>query len=437
LISLEVKGGPANESLYALTQPIGVLTKHADVQFPSVDQYAINVSDMQFPTAGALVKVSALIAQGAKVVVSTTAVGSATFAANDGVASLYTLATAATTPGAAVFNLQVTRGSAEIFSDIRAVSAPGATSKRAFAFTTSLPSKGLYRFQLKDFGFPSAIASLHLLAAQKEVKLGTLAMPGSIDAAAEAGPMNLLVLVDAGSTNTLGLLGLSVDTTQPSVVRVFDAVQPVGDLLHTTKLPVTTTGSIDVALSDLGFPVGFGDLALAVTRGSTVVGQIFGGGKLSFDAVPGEYSLNLIARNAAKAGFGLYGLKVEDSPPPPVVTLTASPTTVSSGAMVSLTWTSTGATSCVASGGWSGTQLLSGSMANIGPLATDTTMTLTCVGAGGSNSASAKVSVSAPTAQSGSGSFDLVLLLGMALLLGIRSLGIRSLRARFPLGLRR
>jgi hypothetical protein len=81
-----------------------------------------------------------------------------------------------------------------------------------------------------------------------------------------------------------------------------------------------------------------------------------------------------------------------DYPPPPVVTLTASPTSVASGASSTLTWSSTDATSCTASGAWSGAQATAGS-ASTGALNFDSTFTLSCTGAGGSTSASVTVTI--------------------------------------------
>src|SRR5208283_1967833 len=47
-------------------------------------------------------------------------------------------------------------------------------------------------------------------------------------------------------------------------------------------------------------------------------------------------------------------------PTMPTVTLTAAPTTVTSGNTSNLTWTSSNATACTASGGWNGEVALSG-----------------------------------------------------------------------------
>jgi hypothetical protein len=69
----------------------------------------------------------------------------------------------------------------------------------------------------------------------------------------------------------------------------------------------------------------------------------------------------------------------------PTVKLSASPDSLSSGGSSTLTWSATGATSCAASGGWSGTLATSGSKST-GELTAARTYTVTCKGAGGSTS---------------------------------------------------
>ena len=83
-------------------------------------------------------------------------------------------------------------------------------------------------------------------------------------------------------------------------------------------------------------------------------------------------------------------------PPPPSVTLGATPTTVASGGGTTLNWTVTNATSCTASGGWTGSKTLSGSEARSG-LSFTTTYTLTCTGAGGAASQLVTVTVTPPS----------------------------------------
>ena len=81
----------------------------------------------------------------------------------------------------------------------------------------------------------------------------------------------------------------------------------------------------------------------------------------------------------------------EDTTPPPppapsvpTLNLSASPTSVTSGATSTLTWTSTDTTACTASGAWSGTKSLSGNEVT-SPLTQDSTFTLTCSDAEGGN----------------------------------------------------
>lgn len=81
----------------------------------------------------------------------------------------------------------------------------------------------------------------------------------------------------------------------------------------------------------------------------------------------------------------------------PVVTFAANPTSVGLGGQSTLTWSATnGATSCTASGDWSGTKAASGSQLTPN-LLSNKTYSLTCTGPGGVSSlVSATVSLSAP-----------------------------------------
>ena len=79
--------------------------------------------------------------------------------------------------------------------------------------------------------------------------------------------------------------------------------------------------------------------------------------------------------------------------------MSASPQTLTLGQSATLTWTSTRATSCTASGAWSGTQALSGSATVTPNAAGANTYTLTCTGPGGSVDASATVTANAQPPQ--------------------------------------
>lgn len=69
-------------------------------------------------------------------------------------------------------------------------------------------------------------------------------------------------------------------------------------------------------------------------------------------------------------------------PTPPTASITVSPTTITVGQSASLTWSSTNAVSCSASGsGWSGTEPLMGTATETPTAAGTVTYTLTCTGA--------------------------------------------------------
>jgi hypothetical protein len=77
----------------------------------------------------------------------------------------------------------------------------------------------------------------------------------------------------------------------------------------------------------------------------------------------------------------------------PTATLNANPTSVQSGSAATLSWSSTNANSCTASGGWSGTLATSGTQST-GAVTQATTYSLTCKGpAGNSNVATAPITV--------------------------------------------
>jgi hypothetical protein len=83
-----------------------------------------------------------------------------------------------------------------------------------------------------------------------------------------------------------------------------------------------------------------------------------------------------------------------DTPPDqsPTLTFSAEPSSVAPGGTATLTWNATGAQSCEASAGWSGSRAASGSQ-TVGPLDSPTEFRLSCSGAGGGVSGVAAVAV--------------------------------------------
>lgn len=85
-------------------------------------------------------------------------------------------------------------------------------------------------------------------------------------------------------------------------------------------------------------------------------------------------------------------------PPAPTLSFSANPASVTAGGASTLTWSSSNATACQASGAWSGSKPTAGSQST-GALSTTSTYTLTCTGSGGSASQSVTVSVTTSPAQ--------------------------------------
>jgi len=111
---------------------------------------------------------------------------------------------------------------------------------------------------------------------------------------------------------------------------------------------------------------------------------------------------------SASDSVTVYVTQAPPPPPPPpqypTVDLSANPTNIFSGSSTTLSWTSSNATSCVASGGtnnWFGSKNLSGSE-NTGALFNHTTFTLTC--SNNSGSASDSVTVYVNSDDNGDGS---------------------------------
>jgi hypothetical protein len=175
--------------------------------------------------------------------------------------------------------------------------------------------------------------------------------------------------------------------------------------------------------------VAFQELAVAVTQGTGTIGQIFGSGKVTFNATPGTHAISLLARPAATAQYATWGYDVSTTPPAPTVTFSAASTSVGSGGTTTLTWSSTGATSCAATGGWSGTKAISGSETTAA-LTAATSFTLACTGAGGTTSSSVSVGITTAESGGGGGRLDATLLcLALGLLM---SRAMAASRRRLP-----
>jgi hypothetical protein len=137
--------------------------------------------------------------------------------------------------------------------------------------------------------------------------------------------------------------------------------------------------------------------ASACTAGGAWIGtQAISGSTSETPTAAGTATYTLTCTGAGGTATGAAVVTVS-AEPAPTVSIAASPTTLTVGASTTLTWSSTHATSCSASGAWSGAQAVSGTQSETPAQTGATTYTLTCSGDGGSATASATVEVNAVT----------------------------------------
>jgi len=139
------------------------------------------------------------------------------------------------------------------------------------------------------------------------------------------------------------------------------------------------------------------------------------GSKPVTESTTGKYTYGISCTGGGQTGTAQVVVNVGL----PTVTLAAAPTTVTAGQATKLTWTSTFATTCTASGGnagdgWSGTEPTAGSASVTEAAAGTYTYTLTCTSGANTGQGVAVVTVSAPASSGGGGgALDTVTLLSL------------------------
>jgi len=418
LYAVSVTGPAGVAPLLSATYPVGTLAPAWQRNNPSAQSLTLTVKDFQFPAA--LVSASALVSSGAAVVGSATAAGgTSNFATPAGPLQVWAYGTAGT--GAGSFEVDLTSASASLLQSALGVDNGGS---EVYAFVPPQPlAAGSYQATANDFQFPSSLPALQFAVAQNGTILAQESTVGTLQFTAAAGPVVLLVAATP-PTDGSGLLDVNVQTGGAAPQLKFDQVQLVNATEQFTSQTFTigAAGNFDVTLNDLMFPAQFANLALVASSNGAVLGKIYGGGTFPITATPGSYQFTVVGIPAAMQQYGLYGIEIVNAPP--TVTLMASPTTVAAGGLTTLSWTTTNAQSCMASGG----NFTGSSLATIGTtavmVAATTTYTLTCTGVGGSAAGTATVTATAAPASSGGGGEigpGAVALLGLLALVGNRS----------------
>jgi hypothetical protein len=389
--------------VFARTLPVGELASSTIVSNPSPQSLSLTLADLAYPAA--LNGLGVAVTSGAGLLGDLTASGNTMITAPSGNLEVWQYAVAGGQPGA--YTLSLASGTASLLSTTQVVNPSNASTANSFAFVATLPASGTYNLLVTDYQFPTILGSLTYTVAQNST---TIPVNSSGDfTAAAAG--TVIVVVDATPANNgVGIFGVTLSTTGAMPTTLLDQTQAVGGVFSTTTINLGASGEYDVTLADLAFPATFADLAVIVTENSQVFGKIYGGGSFPIAMTPGQYVVTFVAAPGAQK-YGLYSLNISSAPP--TVTLNVSPTTVPAGQSVQVSWSSSGATSCTASGtsAFIGNEPLS-SMGLAVAIPATVTLSLTCVGPGGSaTSQPVTVTATAAASTSGGGAMDLYCLL--------------------------
>jgi hypothetical protein len=454
LYSMSITGDGTPATAYAASVPVGQLPAGYPFNIASAGTISFTLTDLatqvNLPQVQPLASLKAIVIEGSTQLASLSAATNGTpdtFAAASGMAQLYVAATPSSMTGQSAWAAYLTNSSGGTPAD---VAAPVLDSSH-YGYDFQTPSLGAatYTLALHDFKLPVALAGQSSIVVQQATVLASIAAqnPVSVDlpfVVAQAGVTNLLVfpLLQTTTPND-DLFAIAVEPAS-AAPDPFQATQAVGTLFSAIPVNVNAAGNYGVTFTDLGFPAAFAGVTLIGTQGNTVIGQITPGGAgqggtFNFTAganfmTAGPYTLNVLAQVGTGQNYGLYGVTAR---PVPTVTLTPAATTVTSGEAVVLSWSSTNATTCTASGGWSGAEPISGSMVSLPAITQDTTYTLSCTGSGGPvlMPPSVTVNYSPPSTSSssggggGGGAFSPGVLLALSLLAG---LNMRRRRAMLP-----
>jgi hypothetical protein len=204
--------------------------------------------------------------------------------------------------------------------------------------------------------------------------------------------------VSTGGTRSVGPL---TKTTQFGLT----CGGPMGSTTHSTTVTVTGTPSAapapTVTISASPSSVTSGRSSTLTWSSTNATACSAAGAWSGTKAVSGSQGTAALSASASyqltctgAGGSATHTANVAVTNAAPTVNLAASPGTVQTGANTTLTWSSTNATSCTASGGWLGSRATSGS-STTGALNTTTTYALACTGAGGTANKTATVTVAA------------------------------------------
>ncbi len=163
----------------------------------------------------------------------------------------------------------------------------------------------------------------------------------------------------------------------------------------------TPTPTVNVTANPTSINAGSSSVISWTSTNATYCSNNFGGttstsgSKVVYPNYTTTYTVTCTGNGGTGSDSAMVYVTAIPNPDPvytPTVNLIANPTSVQYNGNSTLTWTSTNANSCYATGGWTGTKTTNGSY-SLGGLTTTKTYTITCSGNGGTASDSVSVYV--------------------------------------------
>jgi len=205
-----------------------------------------------------------------------------------------------------------------------------------------------------------------------------------------------LALAACGGGGDNGTATTTVAATSGNVMQTTVATTPVVSISATPT--ATTTGQV-----------------ITLTWSVADAGSSSCAASGAWSGTPATSGTQTVAAGAAGTAFytltcgaasATTSVVVSTPPPSPSASLTFAPASINTAQTTVLSWSSANATSCTASGAWSGVKATAGSLTVTPSASGDFTYSLACTGDGGTANASAALSVTAALSNSTAISVD-------------------------------
>ena len=257
---------------------------------------------------------------------------------------------------------------------------------------------------------------------------------------ASAGAATATLSIKAGNgagTQTVGLSGTGVVptyTASPTSLSFGNELTNVASAPKAVTVTNTGVGALPITSITLSSS-GSQPFSQTNTCGSSVAVGANCTINVVFDPASAGAATATLSINAGN-GAGTQTVALSGTGIVLAVTLSAAPTSVTLGNSVTLTWTSSNAATCVASGGqsgdgWAGAKPVDGT-AKVTPSAAGTIVyTMTCSSGSQNAQAAAQVIATSPSSgSSGGGALDAISILSLLTLIGLRERRIVNARTR-------